>query len=643
MPVDGAQAKFAALARDHKRQDSLANNQEGSQSTNKLHSSSKLQFSQRLQSHRITDDNYWRILQNRSNKRNDKGGSAKNLQMDTNFWKRERDSNKVRFITDLRAFNKCHGIQRHHPQTWGQLLESLNNKKLQWGITMDLKGYFHHLQLHPATQRWMRFWYGNKGYQILAMPFGWSLSPFWSHRFAQPIRHQLHRMNIIHSWWVDDLLVLGETPEEVTEKALKVINLLTRLGIQINSEKTMREPSQRLVYLGHQLDLKSGMVVHMAEKTQAILKYTIRQLKSKVCTPRWLAALAGMTLDAVKSNTALLGLPQQLMKAAAIGVAQGRKMSPHLTTQQLWSRSIPKSAIPQLQSLLHQILQALQAPVSRPFRSQKECQYTLQVDSSDQAWGASLMHKGKEVTALSQKWDSQTLKRHITFKEALASAKAVQQLLPLIPPFSQVNLQSDAMATVIAWRKGSKLGHMNHHIKQQLCACHSKGIYITSTHIPGTLNQREDSLSRHTKCTEFQLKPHLFQEMCRKMNYWPEVDLFAKRWNRQTQEYCSRETDPRSRGNAFLLNWGLQKNWMNPPLNLVPVCLSKLQQEKATALVCLPVWQSAPWWPKVLNMMEGQPQVVQPGQAIHQDKEGKNMPAQRWETLFCTLNGARLG
>ena len=235
-------------------------------------------------------------------------------------------------------------------------------------------------------------------------------------------------------------------------------------------------------------------------------------------------------------------------------------MSPHLTTQQHWSRSTPKSAIPQIQSLLHQIIQALKAPVSRPFRSQMDCQYTLQVDSSDQAWGASLMHQGKEVTALSQKWDPQTLKRHITYKEALASAKAVQQLMPLIPPFSQVNLQSDAMDTVIAWMKGSKLGHMNHHIKQQLCACHSKDIYITSTHIPGTLNQRADSLSRHKKCTDFQLNPHLFQEICKKMNYWPEVDLFAKRWNRQTQEYCSREADPRRKGNAFLLNWGLQKN-----------------------------------------------------------------------------------
>jgi len=105
----------------------------------------------------------------------------------------------------LRALNTCHHIQPHHPQTWRQVLDLLQNRDLQWAVTIDLRGYYHHLGIHPATSRWMRFQYNKQGYQFLAMPFGWSLSPFWAHRLAQPIRQKLADWGIPHSWYVDDL------------------------------------------------------------------------------------------------------------------------------------------------------------------------------------------------------------------------------------------------------------------------------------------------------------------------------------------------------------------------------------------------------------------------------------------------------
>ena len=198
-----------------KRQNSPPSQTKRHQSSHKLHYKTKLPNGEGVSSQGLSGQNYWRVLQNRGDT-----GAIRDRVLIPVFGRENKDSDKVRLITDLRALNKCHQVQRHHPQTWTQLLQTLQEGKLRWGITMDLKGYYHHLQLHPRTQRWMRFWYGGKGYQIQGMPFGWSLSPFWSHRLAQPIRRVLHECNIRHSWWVDHLLLLGEPPEEVERKAL---------------------------------------------------------------------------------------------------------------------------------------------------------------------------------------------------------------------------------------------------------------------------------------------------------------------------------------------------------------------------------------------------------------------------------------
>jgi hypothetical protein len=135
------------------------------------------------------------------------------------FGREKRDSKKVRMITDMRDLNSCHEIQNHKPQTWVQLQNTLQDKSLQWAITLDLQGYYHHMKIHPHTARWMRFRYGDEAFQVQGMPFGWSMAPFWAHRLAKPIRKQMHNWNILHGWWVDDIIIFGKTKGEKSSRA----------------------------------------------------------------------------------------------------------------------------------------------------------------------------------------------------------------------------------------------------------------------------------------------------------------------------------------------------------------------------------------------------------------------------------------
>ena len=101
----------------------------------------------------------------------------------TRFWipifsRPKKEGNAIRVITDLRQLNACHDVQRHEAESWRQVSETLNDPRWSWALTLDLKSFFHHLEVHPKMQRWMRFRLGSQGYQILGMPFGWSLSPY---------------------------------------------------------------------------------------------------------------------------------------------------------------------------------------------------------------------------------------------------------------------------------------------------------------------------------------------------------------------------------------------------------------------------------------------------------------------------------
>ena len=364
-------------------------------------------------------------------------------------------NHKVRLITDLRDLNECQDIQSHHPQTLKQILETLRDTTLLWGLTLDLKAYYHHLALHKTTQRWMRFWYQNQGFQIVGMPFGWTMSPFWAHRLALPVRKQLTEWGIPHSWRVDDVLILGRSQEETNLRATKLVNLLTSLGIQVNPDKSMHNASQIVTYLGHQIDLKHNKIRPIPQKTAQAYKLATKLANGQTLTPKKLASLAGTLLDLTKSNLRLLGTPPSLMQMAGRAAALIKSLFPTASLAKIWNTPIPKSRLPHLLRTLLQVKSALQSPCHPQLRPNSPLCCTLQTDASDKGWGATLISRNREIGTCAMRWTPNQAKMHITHREALASALATRHLMDRIPRNCQLRIQADATSTIRAWKKGS--------------------------------------------------------------------------------------------------------------------------------------------------------------------------------------------
>lgn len=549
----------------------------------------------------------------------------------------KKGSDKLRLITDLRALNQCHQVPRHRGESWAQIQEVLRSPKNQFAVVLDLKSWFHHLQMAPEMRRWMRFKVGANAYELNAMPFGWNLSPWWSTKLAKPIRQWLNNHDIPHLWYVDDILILGANKVEAETRAALLIDKLTDLGIQVNRSKSSPQAATTATFLGHEINFADNRLSPPQEKVQTAARMCQHQLSGKNVQPKNLAALAGVLLDLAKSSAALHGLPKQLMKHAAYAVAENRKRFPDGHVTKLWGTTTRLTV--GARECMRQAKEALKDPVPRVFRPAKEENlWVLQTDSSDWAWGATLRHNDSEVQATAARWGINDRKLHITHKEAKASALGVLTLLKWVPSGAHLRVETDAVSTAYAWIKGSKLKGMNQFITEALLEATKKSIFITSQHIQGETNVRADHLSRHPDPKSYKLDPKIFRSVCKRFGFWPDLDLFANGENHQVKRYCSWKPDRHSLGNAWDLNWSRFRPWINPPWDIIPQVLRKVHDDHATVLVCLPFWTAKHWWRDVRAMLISPPWVLAP-KAMFQGPTGDWLPPPRWSTMFGILRG----
>ena len=398
----------------------------------------------------------------------------------------------------------------------------------------------------------------------------------------------------------------------------------------------MHQAAQEFQYLGHQFNLANHTISPLPNKLQATQNMIKHQLKGRTFQPKNIAAVAGNLLDAAKSNSAIQGLPQQLMQQAALGVKANRWRLGFWHKQMCWRLSTPKT--PTLQHLLQQCLEATHLPVQRVLRPSNDHVFILNTDASNKGWGAQLIHHNKETQTCAQTWPATEASLHITHREALASAHAVHHLLPHITPGSQLQLNTDATSTAWAWTKGSKIPNINNPILQMYQEAAKLGIHIKAQHIPGFTNKRADWLSRNPDPKNYQLDHIVYLKVCQHFHFHPNIDLFANRNNRQTKKFCSWRVDQESQGNAFSIPWTQHHCWLNPPWELIGRCLQKIKADKALALVCLPMWVSAPWWRDLQGMLQSAPLILK-NIPLYKNPEGEGLPPPRWATLFGVVKG----
>ena len=136
------------------------------------------------------------------------------------------------------------------------------------------------------------------------------------------------------------------------------------------------------------------------------------------------------------------------------------------------------------------------------------------------------------------------------------------------------------------------------------------------------------------------LDPRVFKYAVKELRFKPSIDVFASRTHHQLPRYYSKHPDPRSAGtNALRQNWQAEATpYINPPWSQIAPALKKLQHERVRAMVVLPEWPSASWYPLMRRMLE---KSVIISDALYLDDKGRLRPPPRWLTRIAILNGER--
>ena len=130
-------------------------------------------------------------------------------------------------------------------------------------------------------------------------------------------------------------------------------------------------------------------------------------------------------------------------------------------------------------------------------------------------------------------------------------------------------------------------------------------LWLTVTHIPGVLNVEADKKSREAETrTEWMLNKEIFQDVIRKLNYQPTIDLFASRLNTQLDIFYLFRPDPKCYGvDAFTTNWNKISFYAFPPFACIPKTIQKIYHDKAVGILILPDWPNQPWYGSFSDMV----------------------------------------
>ena len=86
------------------------------------------------------------------------------------------------------------------------------------------------------------------------------------------------------------------------------------------------------------------------------------------------------------------------------------------------------------------------------------------------------------------------------------------------------------------------------------------------------------------------------------------VDLFASRLNFKVSTYASWKPDPGTKYvNAFYMSWNEHYFYAFPPFSVIAACLQKIDQDQATGVLVVPIWQTQPWFTTLLHLLVDYP------------------------------------
>ena len=453
-----------------------------------------------------------------------------------------------------------------------------------WFFSLDLRDGYYHLSIHPSHRKFFTTVINGRLYQFVGIPFGVQSAPFVFTKVMRVFVRALRARGLRVLPYLDDFLVVASSQSEALQFRAVVSEVLSLLGLTRNELKGQWEPAQSVTHLGVGVDSVANRFFVPPDK-MLVLKASAKSLVTYALSHRrW---VQGHRLESFIgfSMSLLVALQQVRTRTRSLYDALARRSSRSSDCQ-----------------LSHQQLADLQwfvnldeswngLPLILPTPS-----VTMSTDASDFGWGASISGAG-EARGF---FGPVVARRHITYKELFA----VQQGLLALPSFLEgrtVSLLTDNQAVMAIINKGaSRSAELMPLCRGIQALLRAMRVSWVATYIRSADNVEADRLSRVTDPTDWTVTPAFWQEVL--LRFGPmDVDRCSTVSNALCLRFNSRDGALASLGDCLLQSWVGATSWVNPPWALIPRLIAKVVSERAPAVLLLPHWESAPWWPLVVH------------------------------------------
>jgi hypothetical protein len=192
---------------------------------------------------------------------------------------------------------------------------------------IDLKDAYHSIIMNQDSRPLLAFQWKNKIFQWSRLPFGLSTAPYIFSRMLKLALSPLRAKGVVFVQYLDDILILGETKEAVQINFNLIMEQLVKLGFQINVEKSVLLPCQKIQFLGFMLDSLQDKIYAPKEKLRKLAREAIKLYRSAVISAKKLASWIGLANNlAIAIQPALLNL-RWCQRALTTGLKSTRSWS----------------------------------------------------------------------------------------------------------------------------------------------------------------------------------------------------------------------------------------------------------------------------------------------------------------------------
>lgn len=506
----------------------------------------------------------------------------------------KRDGISWRPILNLKPLNKYLKYFHFKMESINMVTDLLQAN--MWLCKIDFKDAYFAVPIDPNHRKFLQFEWKGDIFQYKCLPFGLSTAPYVFTKLTKPLVSLLREEGIKLIIFLDDVLIMSQSETEANSSCIRALDLFRDAGFTINTDRSIVKPTQRIEFLGFEIDSQNMTFSLPIEKQNSIRDSAKELLKHlQTATPRKLSQFIGKVIAArlalKTSNLKLRALQMNLIQC----LRETKKWDAQLNFQpeaiedlKWWATvaTFPSSPI------------ALEPP-----------SIEIESDSSLEGWGAT---SGGVRTG--GRWSTKDLQyyQHINQLELAAAFLALKSFWKA--PCSSVLLKLDNQTAVAYINKigGTRSIKLNSIALEIWEWCVRNSVWIKAEYLPGVMNKIADWESRNqSDSSSWMLSPLIFSALNKRFQF--QVDLFAERTNAQLPTYWSWKPDPEAQiTDAFTAAWRDLQAYAFPPFCLIGKSIKKCLEEQATLVMIAPVWRNQHWYPALLAALYDFPILIPP-------------------------------